>query len=142
MSDKLKNVAKDRCLILEPCTVHAFDTATVSIEIPHFPLSPVLALNAVSQLLWPDKDREVWFSLTENHEKAFRFPDFLQLSTDREQLYATFCAESRIQFGCSNNLYRKSGFGLHPLRNCFSDLSKLAFRFLANTTPLPESAAA
>ena len=33
---------------------------------------------AVSQLLWSDKDREVWFSLGENHEKAFRFPDFLQ----------------------------------------------------------------
>jgi len=27
---------------------------------------------AVSQLLCPDKDREVWFSLGENHEKAFR----------------------------------------------------------------------
>jgi hypothetical protein len=26
---------------------------------------------AVSQLLWPDKDREVWFSLKENHEKAY-----------------------------------------------------------------------
>jgi hypothetical protein len=30
-------------------------------------------LRAVSQLLWPDKDREVWFSLGENHEKAYRF---------------------------------------------------------------------
>jgi len=28
---------------------------------------------AVSQLLWPGKDREVWFSLGENHEKACRF---------------------------------------------------------------------
>jgi hypothetical protein len=35
----------------------------------------------VSQLLWPDKDREVWFSLGENHEKACRFPDFLQRGT-------------------------------------------------------------
>jgi hypothetical protein len=26
----------------------------------------------VSQLRWPDKDREVWFSLGENHEKAYR----------------------------------------------------------------------
>jgi hypothetical protein len=25
-------------------------------------------LNAVSQLPWPDKDREVWFFLKENHE--------------------------------------------------------------------------
>jgi hypothetical protein len=24
-----------------------------------------------------DKDREEWFSLVENHEKAVRFPDFL-----------------------------------------------------------------
>jgi hypothetical protein len=28
---------------------------------------------AVSQLLWPDKDREVWFSLEENHEMAYPF---------------------------------------------------------------------
>ena len=28
---------------------------------------------AVSQLRWPDQGREVWFSLEENHEKAFRF---------------------------------------------------------------------
>jgi hypothetical protein len=33
-------------------------------------------LEAVSQLLWPEKDGEVWFSLGENHEKAYRFPDF------------------------------------------------------------------
>jgi hypothetical protein len=31
-----------------------------------------LEIRAVSQLLWPDKDREVWFSLEENHEKAYR----------------------------------------------------------------------
>ena len=31
------------------------------------------ATRAVSQLLWPDKDREVWFSLGENHKKAYRF---------------------------------------------------------------------
>jgi choline dehydrogenase len=29
-------------------------------------------LRAVSQLLWPDKDGEVWFSLEENHEEAYR----------------------------------------------------------------------
>jgi hypothetical protein len=38
-------------------------------------------IKAVSQLLWPVKDREVWFSLGENHEKAYRFPDFLQRGT-------------------------------------------------------------
>ena len=31
------------------------------------------AIRAVSQLLWPHKDREVWFSLGENHENVFRF---------------------------------------------------------------------
>ena len=28
---------------------------------------------ADSQLLWPDKDREEWFSLGENHEKVLGF---------------------------------------------------------------------
>jgi hypothetical protein len=31
---------------------------------------------AVSQLLWPDKDREEWFSLGENHEKVRGLPGF------------------------------------------------------------------
>jgi hypothetical protein len=30
-------------------------------------------IKGVSQLLWPDKDREVWFSSGENHEMASRF---------------------------------------------------------------------
>ena len=63
---------------------------------------------ALSQLLWRDKGRAVWFSLGENHEKACRFPDFLQRSTGREQRCATFFAESRMQFGSSNNISRKS----------------------------------
>ena len=33
---------------------------------------------ALSQLLFTEKDREVWFSLGENHEKACRSPDFLR----------------------------------------------------------------
>jgi hypothetical protein len=36
---------------------------------------------AVSQLLWSDKDREVWFFLEKNHEKVYRSPDFLQRGT-------------------------------------------------------------
>ena len=28
---------------------------------------------AVSRLLWSDKDREVWFFLEKNHEKVYRF---------------------------------------------------------------------
>jgi hypothetical protein len=34
---------------------------------------PQATPKAVSQLLGPDKNREVWFSLGENHEKAYRF---------------------------------------------------------------------
>jgi hypothetical protein len=58
--------------------------------------------------------------LRENHEKAYRSPDFLRRSTGREQLCATFFTESRMEFRGSTNLYRKSGFGLHQLRNCSS----------------------
>jgi hypothetical protein len=36
----------------------------------------VRLLRAVSQLLWSDKDREVWFSLAEDHEKTYRLPGF------------------------------------------------------------------
>jgi hypothetical protein len=75
-------------------------------------------LKALSQLPWPDKGREVWFSLGENDEKACRSPDFLHRSTGREQRCATFFAESRMQFGSSNNIYRKSEFSLHLLRKC------------------------
>jgi enoyl-CoA hydratase len=60
----------------------------------------------------------VWFSLGENHEKVYRFPNFLPRSTGRGQLGATFFAESRMQFGGSTNFYRKSGFDRHSLRNC------------------------
>ena len=95
MQGKLKSVAKDRYPILEPRPVQAWEMTTVFIEIPYFPPSPVLALKTVSQLLWPDKDREV--------------PGF--------------------------------HFGLHQLQNCPRDTPKLPLRFLANTTPLPESAA-
>ena len=56
--------------------------------------------------------------MRENHEKAYRSPDFLRRSTGREQLCATFFTESRMEFRGSTNLYRKSGFGLHQLRNC------------------------
>jgi hypothetical protein len=37
------------------------------------PFRAGLTFKAVSQLLWSDKDREEWFSLGENHEKASRF---------------------------------------------------------------------
>jgi hypothetical protein len=63
--------------------------------------------------------------LGENHVKAGRSPDFLRRSTGREQLCATFFTESRMEFRGSTNLYRKSRFGLHPLRNCSSSRSTL-----------------
>jgi hypothetical protein len=85
-------------------------------------------LRAVSQLLWRDKDHEVWFSLRENHQKAYRFPDFLRRSTGREQRCATFFEESRMQFGRSNKIYRKSGFGLNQLRNCCRQDNDLRLR--------------
>jgi hypothetical protein len=72
--------------------------------------------------------------LEENHEKAYRSPDFLQRSTGREQLCATFFAESRMQFGGSTNIDRKSGFGLHQLRKLLSrSRSKQAIAFLERT---------
>jgi hypothetical protein len=43
--------------------------------------SSAASFGAVSQLLWPEKDREVWFSLEENHEEAYCLPDFLQRGT-------------------------------------------------------------
>jgi hypothetical protein len=52
----------------------------------HLEVAPTIIINwglfrAVSQLLWPGKGREVWFSLGEHHEKACRSPDFLQRGT-------------------------------------------------------------
>jgi hypothetical protein len=64
---------------------------------------------AISQSVWPDRDREAWFSLGEKHEKAHRFPDSRRRNTGREP-----------RFRSSNKIYRKSGFGLHQLRNCWS----------------------
>jgi hypothetical protein len=45
------------------------------------------------------------------------FPDFLQRGTSREQLCAAFFTESRMQFDGTTKPHRKSGFGLHQLRN-------------------------
>src|ERR1700685_4309866 len=76
-------------------------------------------LKAVSQLLWSHKGREEWFSLGENHEKVPGSPGFPARGTSRGQC-AAFFTESRMQFGGVTKLYRKSGFGLHQLRNRFS----------------------
>jgi hypothetical protein len=53
---------------------------------------------AISQLLWPDKDREERFSLGENHEKIFVFPGFPARGTHREQQCAAFFTESSMRF--------------------------------------------
>jgi len=42
-------------------------------------------IKAVSQLLWPDKDREEWFSLGEKHEKVRGSPGFPARGTHRGQ---------------------------------------------------------
>jgi hypothetical protein len=55
--------------------------------------------------------------LEENHENACGFPDFLPRGTSREQRFAAFFTESRMQFVGPNEFHRKSGFGLHRLRN-------------------------
>jgi hypothetical protein len=50
-----------------PCFSAGGSDASASRKKSHFHQS---GFKAVSQLLWPDKDREVWFSLGENHVKA------------------------------------------------------------------------
>jgi hypothetical protein len=45
------------------------------------------------------------------------FPDFLKRGTSEERLCAAFFTESQMQFGSTTKLDRKSGFGLHQLRN-------------------------
>ena len=83
----------------------------------HHARSQPIPVLAVSQLRWPDKDREEWFSLGENHEKVLGFPGFPERGTRRELLCAAFFTESRMQFDSTTKLHRKSGFGLHQLRN-------------------------
>ncbi len=64
--------------------------------------------------------------MAENHERSLAFPDFLQRGTSREQLCAAFFTESRRQIGGATKLHRKSGFGLHQLRNRCSDCRRVA----------------
>jgi hypothetical protein len=46
---------------------------------------------AVSQLLWPDKDREEWFSLRENHEKVLGFGLHQLRNRCRVRVHSTRC---------------------------------------------------
>jgi hypothetical protein len=64
---------------------------------------------SVSQFLWPDKDREEWFSLEENHEKVLGSPGFRAARYWREQLCAAFFTESRMQFDSTTSLSGNPG---------------------------------
>ncbi len=55
--------------------------------------------------------------MRENHEKVLGSPGFPARGTDRGQSCAAFFTESRMQFDGTTRLHRKSGFGLHQLRN-------------------------
>jgi hypothetical protein len=64
--------------------------------------------------------------LGENHEKVLGFPGFPARRTSREQLCAAFFTESRMQFDGTTKPHRKSGFGLHQLRNRCSETKRHA----------------
>jgi hypothetical protein len=58
-------------------------------------------------------------------EKTTKRPVASRISCAEHSLRAScaaFFTESRMQFGGANKLYRKSGFGLHQLRNCRTPL--------------------
>ena len=67
----------------------------------HHRLIGVQPLGAVSQLLWPDKDREEWFSLGENHEKVLGFPGF-PLSAALQHFHFSCLQSDRTQRGFSS----------------------------------------
>jgi hypothetical protein len=77
-------------------------------------------IRAVSQLLWPDKDREEWFSLEENHEKGLRSPGFPAVRHSPRAIMCGFLHGKPHAVRWSTKLHRKSGFGLHQLRNRYS----------------------
>jgi len=52
-----------------------------------------MTFKAVSQLLWPHEDREVWFSLEENHEKGLRFG--LHQLRNRSKRFHSRCPSKR-----------------------------------------------
>jgi hypothetical protein len=55
--------------------------------------------------------------LAENHERRSGSPGFPARGANRGQSCAAFFTESRMQFDGTTKLHRKSGFGLHQLRN-------------------------
>jgi hypothetical protein len=78
-------------------------------------------IRAVSQLLWSEKDREEWFSLRENHEKAYRF-GLHQLRN---------CSRAAASAATGNHINRgRFSFagGHHPIRRPRFDQSGAARR--------------
>jgi hypothetical protein len=55
--------------------------------------------------------------LGENHERRRGFPDFLRAALTESNDVRLSSTESRMQFDGTTKLHRKSGFGLHQLRN-------------------------
>jgi hypothetical protein len=68
-TESLRNPCDGKRATDPPCSFAALATVLPSIDTNE----RVRTVKAVSQLLWPDKDREVWFSLGENHEEGCGF---------------------------------------------------------------------
>jgi hypothetical protein len=71
---------------------------------------------AVSQLLWSRKYRVEWSRPAGTTKAFFAFPDFLRAALTKVAC-AVPASRDRMQFGGPTKLHRKSGFGLHQLRN-------------------------
>jgi hypothetical protein len=54
---------------------------------------------AVPQLLWPDKDREGWFSLGENHKKVFRSVEKITIEQDLSRVEKTADPSTSLRSG-------------------------------------------
>jgi hypothetical protein len=76
---------------------------------------------AVSQLLWPDKEREVWLSLRENREKANRF-GLHQLRNSQAAVFGVGILPFHQAIRCSPIFLKSFAFrtmGQHPIAgNC------------------------
>jgi hypothetical protein len=80
-------------------------------------------IRAVSQLLWPDKGREVWSrpAGTTKRPIASRISCSAALA---KVACAVPASRDRMQLGGATKLHRKSGSGLQQLRNSSSRLQQ------------------
>src|SRR6202167_3025488 len=84
--------------------------------------SSTSSFKAVLQLLWPDKEsRGVVLLGRKPRKDPWLSRISFERGTNRGQRCAAFFTESRMQFDGTTKLHRKSGFGLHQLRNRYSD---------------------